>query len=86
MNEKRIANLVLIDCTRRNRKESLSALRLFLNDADEEQLVSSYLESGDDKLELKNDADRSALGDILLIPECAVYQIQNSPQGADGKL
>lgn len=64
-------------------KESLSALRLFVNDTDEETLVNSYFESGDDKLQLKEDADRNALGDILLIPECAVYQIQNSPQGAD---
>ena len=64
------------------REESLQTLELFMTDADAESVEAAYGQPDDDSVRvLDQDADRQTLENILLLPESAVYQIQNTEDG-----
>lgn len=63
-------------------EESLSYLQMFMTDEDCDVINSSYEKNSEGVFELKDDADREALNDMLLIPESVVFQMSNSEEGA----
>ena len=64
------------------RADRLKTLELFMTDADASQAEAAY-GSADSKgiRTLDQDADREALNHLLLLPESAVYQMQNAEGG-----
>ncbi len=69
------------------REESLDTLELFLTEEETETLEAAYLDADDNgvrELNKTGDTDRETLHGILLLPECVVYQMENSDEGKAG--
>lgn len=64
-------------------EESLSYLQMFMTDEDCDVINSSYEKNSEGVFELKDDADRETLNDMLLIPESVVFQMSNSEEGME---
>ncbi len=67
------------------REESLDTLALFLADSDVEKLEAAYSEADEDGIRTLKEiekSDRQTLDGILALPESAVFQMQNSKDGA----
>ena len=61
------------------RAESLTTLELFMSDADIETVEAAYAEADAAGIRaLLEDADREAVNDILLVPECVIYTLSSS--------
>ena len=59
--------------------ESLTTLELFMSDADIETVEAAYAEADAAGIRaLLEDADREAVNDILLVPECVIYTLSSS--------
>ncbi len=64
------------------RADRLKTLELFMTDADASQAEAAYGSADSEGIRrLDQDADREALNHLLLLPESAVYQMQNAEGG-----
>ncbi len=63
-------------------KDSLETLELFLEEEDAETVENAYREADDGTYELKEEADREKLDQILAIPESLVYQMAGTEEGS----
>lgn len=69
------------------REESLNVLEIFLTDSETEIVEAAYNAADSDGVRSLKDigeADREALHNLLLLPESAVFQMENSEEGAAG--